>query len=81
MGRFELEATVDAMRPVPERAKVIGPGSATGVRNLCAVSPPYLRFVARFGHGGPLGYARVSTTEQNPDLQVDELTAAGCWKV
>ncbi len=27
------------------------------------------------------GYARVSTTEQNPDLQVDELTAAGCWKV
>ncbi len=28
-----------------------------------------------------LGYARVSTTEQNPDLQVDELTAVGCWKV
>ncbi len=26
-------------------------------------------------------YARVSTLEQNPDLQVDELTAAGCWKV
>ncbi len=22
----------------------------------------------------------MSTTEQNPDLQVDELTAAGCWK-
>ncbi len=28
-----------------------------------------------------LGYARVSTLEQNPDLQDDELTAAGCWKV
>jgi len=28
-----------------------------------------------------LGYARVSTTEQNLDLQVDELTAAGCWRV
>jgi hypothetical protein len=28
-----------------------------------------------------LGYARVSTTEQNPDLQVDELTAAGFWRV
>ncbi len=28
-----------------------------------------------------LGYARVSTTEQNPDLQVDALTAAGCWRV
>ncbi len=28
-----------------------------------------------------MGYARVSTAEQNPDLQVDELTAAGCWRV
>ncbi len=28
-----------------------------------------------------LGYARVSTIEQNPDLQVDELAAAGCWKI
>jgi len=28
-----------------------------------------------------LGYARVSTLEQNPDLQVDELTEAVCWKV
>ncbi len=37
----------------------------------------------RYGPGMAhmLGYARVSTTEQNPDLQVDELTAAGCWKV
>ncbi len=37
----------------------------------------------RYGPGMAhlLGYARVSTTEQNPDLQVDELTAAGCWRV
>jgi len=37
----------------------------------------------RYGLGmaHPLGYARVSTTEQNPDLQVDELTASGCWKL
>jgi len=28
-----------------------------------------------------LGYARVSTAEQTADLQTDELTAAGCWKV
>lgn len=37
----------------------------------------------RYGPGMAhlLGYARVSTMEQNPDLQVDELTAAGCWRV
>jgi DNA invertase Pin-like site-specific DNA recombinase len=28
-----------------------------------------------------LGYARVSTTDQNPDLQVDALRAAGCYRV
>ncbi len=28
-----------------------------------------------------LGYSRVATTEQNLDLQVDELTAVGCWSV
>ena len=31
--------------------------------------------------GDLLGYARVSTTEQNPDLQIDALTGAGCLKV
>ncbi len=38
-----------------------------------------LRYVPWVGH--LLGYARVSTAEQSADLQVDELTAAGCWKV
>ena len=28
-----------------------------------------------------LGYAPVSTAERNADLQTDELTAAGCWRV
>ena len=31
--------------------------------------------------GHLLGYARVSTAEQNADLQVDELTSAGCYRV
>ena len=28
-----------------------------------------------------IGYARVSTTEQNPDLQEDALQKAGCEKI
>jgi len=28
-----------------------------------------------------LGYARVSTAEQNADLQTDELRSAGCYEV
>ncbi|MDA6584472.1 recombinase family protein, partial [Escherichia coli] len=28
-----------------------------------------------------LGYARVSTADQDPTLQTDALTAAGCFKI
>jgi DNA invertase Pin-like site-specific DNA recombinase len=31
--------------------------------------------------GHLFGYARVSTTDQHPDLQVDALTQAGCYRV
>ncbi len=31
--------------------------------------------------GDLLGYTRVSTLEQNPDLQRDALKAAGCYRV
>jgi len=48
-----------------------GARCATGVRNLCAVSRPRrgLRYGQLMAH--LLGYARVSTLEQSPDLQVD----------
>jgi len=31
--------------------------------------------------GHLLGYARVSTTDQNPDLQIDALKTAGCYRL
>ena len=33
------------------------------------------------GMGHLLGYARVSTTDQHPQLQVDALELAGCYRV
>ena len=42
---------------------------------------PREAFAVRAGHGASAGLARVSTLEQNPDLQVAELTAAGCWRL
>jgi DNA invertase Pin-like site-specific DNA recombinase len=32
-------------------------------------------------HLALIGYARVSTTDQNPELQVDELRTVGCTKI
>ncbi|NLU84935.1 recombinase family protein [Rhodococcus sp. HNM0569] len=37
--------------------------------------------IARPTGGAKLGYCRVSTGLQNTDLQLDALTAAGCWRV
>ncbi len=64
-----------------ERAAGTGCGaqlvSGTYVPLTCRVRG--LRYGSGMAH--LLGYARVSTLEQNPDLQVDELTAAACWRV
>jgi len=60
--------------------------SGTSVRNLSLVIVIVIgaeldvrRTVPVLAH--LLGYAWVSTIQQNPDLQVDELTRAGCCKV
>jgi DNA invertase Pin-like site-specific DNA recombinase len=43
---------------------------------------PCHKVIGTFGWWGICwGTRAVSTAEQNPDLQVDELTAAGCWRV
>jgi DNA invertase Pin-like site-specific DNA recombinase len=34
-----------------------------------------------FGMGHKIGYCRVSTTDQDPQLQLDALTTAHCWRV
>jgi DNA invertase Pin-like site-specific DNA recombinase len=47
------------------------------------VAPPVMSHgsATLLGMGHLLGYARVSTTDQHPDLQVDALTQAGCYRV
>src|SRR5659263_295756 len=68
--------------------KVVGPGrlsvgrcSRSGVRNQRVAPVPVGRLRYTGGVSHLLGYAQVSTAEQNADLQTDELTAAGCWRV
>src|SRR5664280_705344 len=39
----------------------------------------HLRYTCGMGH--LLGYGRVSAAEQNAELQTDELTMAGCWRL
>jgi len=48
-----------------------------------SVSPEVLSDVCATPSGMShlLGYARVSSVEQNAALQTDELTTAGCWRV
>jgi len=60
---------------------------ATTAKSVAAVSVapapvrkrPAIRKTKPAGH--LVGYARVSTAEQDPALQLDALNSAGCWRV
>jgi predicted site-specific integrase-resolvase len=52
------------------------------VSEINVAQPPLSQGSATLPHMGHLlGYARVSTTDQHPQLQVDALKAAGCYRV
>src|SRR5664280_1411167 len=59
----------------------VGRCSRSGVRNQRVAPVPVGRLRYTGGVSHLLGYALVSTAERNADLQTDELTAAGCWRV
>jgi hypothetical protein len=80
VGRLSQNRTFLRQPPLPRHQLPItcsGPVSEINV-----AQPPLSQGSAtlpRMGH--LLGYARVSTTDQQPHLQVDALIAAGCYRV
>jgi hypothetical protein len=67
-----------AARPPPPTAQQ---ASRTRARNQRRTTSPVTRSCDGRRMGHLLGYARASTTDQQPHLQVDALTAAGCYRV
>jgi Resolvase, N terminal domain len=66
-----------AAPPPPSRMQA----STTRVHNQRRTTRPVIGFCNRHRHGHLLGYARVSTTDQQPHLQVDALQRAGTSRV
>jgi len=71
-----VSATASA--PPPKDAQQ---ASRTRVRNQRRTTSAVTGFCDGSAMGHLLGYARVSTTDQHPQLQVDALKVAGCYRV
>jgi hypothetical protein len=72
---YRIEAIAHGIRRSAQQA------SRTRVRNQRRTTTPVTGFCDGSAMGHLLGYARVSTTDQHPQLQVDALQRAGCDRV
>jgi predicted site-specific integrase-resolvase len=79
--RSPLETATGSATAAAAPPKTAAEASRTRVRNQRRTTSGVTGFCDRQRMGHLLGYARVSTADQQPHLQVDALERAGCYRV